>query len=299
MKQTLVIAYNSGAYGTYIEWILTTISTNIDIVAPFDTKRGHSHGFPGNNIGTVEDWSAYVASDQDFLVARLHPKNLEHHVITDNLELIAKDCRGVIYPYPDHSNKLFILNNWYQKTWIDWWGRQFSTDIDPAIIYRNWPVDSSTDIKDIPTWIRREFLSLYLMPLWDNQLDWYLPDKKWSHPKCQIVLMRDFLYDFKRTMEGVIEFAGITPTKSLDQFVPLHKQMLSLQANAGQDQLCATIVDATLANQEFDWATIKVPLVSEAWIQWELRNRGWEIQCHGLDVFPKNSKDLRTLLLKK
>ena len=299
MKQTLAIAYNSGAYGTYLEWVITTISTNIDLVAPFDTCRGHSHGFPGNNLGTVEDWPAYVASDKDFLVARLHPKTAEHHVVINSLELIARDCRGVLYPYPDHSNKLFILNNWYQKTWQDWWGRQFSTDIDPVVIYRNWPVDPGTDIKDIPTWIRREFLSLYLMPLWDNQLDWYLPDKKWSHSKCQIILMNDFLYDFKRTMQDVIEFAGIIPTKSLDEFVPLHQQMLSLQAYAGQDQLCATIVESTLSDQKFDWSNRIVPLVSEAWIQWELRNRGWEIQCHGLDVFPKTSKDLKKLLFKK
>lgn len=35
---------------------------------------------------------------------------------------------------------------------------------------------------------------------------------------------------------------------------------------------------------------------SEAWIQWQLRNLGYEIQCHGLDKFPTNSVHLHELL---
>jgi len=33
-------------------------------------------------------------------------------------------------------------------------------------------------------------------------------------------------------------------------------------------------------------------------IQWQLRNQGYEIQCHGLDMFPTNSVQLRKLIYK-
>jgi hypothetical protein len=39
-----------------------------------------------------------------------------------------------------------------------------------------------------------------------------------------------------------------------------------------------------------------LPLASEAWIQWQLRNLGWEIKCHELDIFPTNSVYLKELL---
>jgi predicted nuclease with RNAse H fold len=41
-----------------------------------------------------------------------------------------------------------------------------------------------------------------------------------------------------------------------------------------------------------------LPLPSEAWIQWQLRNLGYELRCHGLDMFPTNSVQLRELLYR-
>jgi hypothetical protein len=37
-------------------------------------------------------------------------------------------------------------------------------------------------------------------------------------------------------------------------------------------------------------------LASESYVQWQLRNLGYEIQCHELDKFPTNSVHLKELL---
>jgi hypothetical protein len=74
--------------------------------------------------------------------------------------------------------------------------------------------------------------------------------------------------------------------------------MLSLQQNIEQDQLCHQIIDATVSNKLFDWSNQVLPLASQSWIQWQLRNQGWGIKCHELDVFPTNSESLEKLLVK-
>ena len=60
--------------------------------------------------------------------------------------------------------------------------------------------------------------------------------------------------------------------------------------------LCKNIVTSTISNTPFDWADQNTTLVGESFVQWDLRNRGFEIRCDGLDTFPTNSLQLRELL---
>lgn len=297
MKNTLLIAYISGTYATYLEWVLTTMMTEIPIVAPFDTKRGHSHGFPGNNIGTFRDWQLYDSGDQEFLTGRMHPKTSQEDSIGANIKTMLGQSRGVVHLYPDRNLKIFTINNWFQKTWTDWWERQLHRvkDIDAEVIYKNWPVDRSTPITEVPIWIRREFLSLFLLPMWEDTVEWYFPDR-WDDKDCCTVYISDLLYNFENTINRIVKYADWAPKKSVEEFTNLHDQMLGLQKNIGQDQLCIDIVNKTLSGELLDLTNQYLPLASEAWIQWELRNRGWEIQCHELDAFPTSTQKLSDLL---
>ena len=78
------------------------------------------------------------------------------------------------------------------------------------------------------------------------------------------------------------------------ELLPFHQQNLKLQKYIGQDQICNQIIDAVVNNQPFEWE--ELTLTSESWMQWVLRNRGFEIRCDGLDMFPTNSIQLRELL---
>ena len=64
---TIAIVYNGGAYGTYLEWVLTTLTTNIPIVAPF-RPNGSSHQFHGNHAGDLysDKWKAVVNKKNQF-----------------------------------------------------------------------------------------------------------------------------------------------------------------------------------------------------------------------------------------
>ena len=78
--------------------------------------------------------------------------------------------------------------------------------------------------------------------------------------------------------------------------IPYHIKMLSLQKWTTQDQLCKKIIDSITSNQLFNWSDQQLPLPSQSWIQWQLRNLGYEIKCHGLDIFPTNTTQLVDLL---
>ena len=160
-------------------------------------------------------------------------------------------------------------------------------------LYSNWPVKKDTPVDQIPVWIKREILSFNLMPSWYDQVEWYHPDR-WSHARCQLVLTNELLHDFESTMQKLQKFCNLEFKKNIADLVPLHNTMLSLQPHLSQDQLCHNIVNYTLDNQLFEWE--EIPLPSQSWIQWKLRNRGYEIQCFGLDTFPTNSVQLRELL---
>jgi hypothetical protein len=84
--------------------------------------------------------------------------------------------------------------------------------------------------------------------------------------------------------------------KPISDLLPYHEKNLQLQTHTNQDQLCKNIVDSVVNNIEFDWSNQTLPLASEAYVQWQLRNLGYEIRCHELDKFPTNSVHLKELL---
>ena len=53
---------------------------------------------------------------------------------------------------------------------------------------------------------------------------------------------------------------------------------------------------STKLNFDFSWQEHILPMASQAYIQWQLRNNGFEIRCDGLDNFPNDSVQLKSLL---
>lgn len=295
-KNTIPIVFNGGSYGTYLEWVLTTLCAQGSIKEPF-TATGSSHNFKGNHLMNMEGWKKFVNGPSCHQFVRLHPKTLKQESLSENLNLITQSVERVIYLYPDLDSVLLILNNYFEKIWDNWWDHQFKTEISPEKIYNNWPVDSSVCAKDIPSWIKREFLSLYLIPAWQDQVEWYHLDT-WSHARVLPVLVQDLLFDFENTIACIQKFCGLEFVKPISQMLLYHDRMLSIQPHLSQAQRAKQIIETTLAGINLDWSSDSISLVTESWIQWQLRNLGFEIQCHELDIFPTNSLQLKNLLYK-
>ena len=294
MSNTVPIIYSAGAYGTYVEWCLTMLCSNQPIQEPFNTN-GNSHGFRGNPLfGGMQVWQDYLSTNVAHKFVRLHPKISANESLSDNLNKILESAPDIIYLYPDRDSMMLVVNNYLSKTQQDWWSHHFSTSIDVSKIYSNWAV-ADTPIAEIPTWIRREFLSFYLMPAWHDQVEWYHLDT-WTHPRSHNVLIKDLLYNFESVMSQLQNQFDLEFVRPISDLLPYHEKNLQLQTHKNQDQLCKNIVDSIVSNIDFDWCDQVLPLASEAYIQWQLRNLGYEMRCHELDKFPTNSVHLKELL---
>jgi hypothetical protein len=296
VRNTIPIVFNGGSYGTYLEWVLTALTSADSIQEPF-TATGSSHKFKGNHLKNMTGWKKFINDRSSYQFVRLHPKTEKHESLSENLNTMLDSVDRAIYLYPDLDSVLLVLNNYFEKIWDDWWNHQFEKEISQDNIYKNWPVDSTVDIKNIPPWIKREFLSLYLMPSWHDQVEWYHLDT-WHHDRALPILVKDLLYDFENTLQRIKQFCDIEFTRSISQIMPYHEHMLSIQAHRHQTQLANQIIQATVAGTNLDWQSNSITLVTESWIQWQLRNLGFEIQCHELDIFPTNSLKLKNLLYK-
>jgi hypothetical protein len=209
------------------------------------------------------------------------------------MNYLCDTADSVVYLYPTNESILLTLNNFTYKIWKDWLSHAFSVAIDVNKIYDNWPVSQDTPISDVPRWIKREFLSFYLMPNWISQVDWNHLES-WSHPNCCVVTVDQLLYDFENTLYRIKTHCNLQFEKDVAELVPFHQQNLKLQKYTTQDRICNQIIDAVVNDQKFEWE--EITLTSESWIQWQLRNLGYELRCDGLDTFPTNSVQLRELL---
>jgi len=290
-KDTVAIVFSGGAYGTYLEWCLTTLVNNNGISEPF-TENGNSHKFVGNQANMVE-WRDYVVGKEQHKFVRVHPKQFSNDCIRDSLCEIANDTTHVIYLYPSQQDVLLTVNNYFYKIYNSWFEYSFSKHINPDKIYLNWPIEPNTPADQIPDWIKREFLSFYLMPAWFDQVDWGQP----LDHNCQTLLgitVHDLLFDFVDTLLKIEKFCNLKYQILPQDLLPAHAKNLKLQRYLDHDRVCNAVVDSIKNNSNINWDTLSLP--SEAWIQWSLRNIGYEIKCHGLDVFPTNSDSLRDIL---
>jgi hypothetical protein len=305
IEKTIPIIFNGGAYGTYLEWCLTTLTTNIDIVLPV-TATGSNHRFRGRHLVNIDGWRNYVDTKNPVAFVRLHPKTKKDESITNNLESILSTVDQMIYLYPDQHSILLNINNIFTKISTVWWPDTNITDLKKQQqeyemfadkIYQNWPISRDVLFNDIPQWIKREFLSMYLMPMWLDQVEWCHPER-WQHPNCSVVYINNLLDNFKSTIQDIELFLNLKLIKDIDQLIPFHNEMLKHQINYGQDALCNKIINSIIHSIDFTWGDRYLPLPSESWIQWQLRNLGFEIRCDGLNVFPTNSIKLKELLYK-
>lgn len=294
---TIPIAYSPGTYGTYLQWCLTSLMNTDDLISPF-TDTGSSHNLHIHNIGhwlEVDRFDEFVNAAPTAQFARFHPKIKKYESGSERLSKVCEIVSHMIYIYPEHDSVLLTINNCFTKIWHNQWDSFQISSIAKDTIYPNWPVDPDTELQDIPRWILREFLSLYLMPAWFDQVEWYHPEH-WQHPKCCVIGVRELLDNFEKTLEKISEFCHLTYKRPIQHLLPFHEQNIQKQQYLKHDAECHDVIKAVTHNKDLCWQPLSLP--SEAWIQWKLKQLGYDIRCHGLDTFPTNSIQLKQLLYK-
>lgn len=107
MKETIVITYPGRAYGTYLEWALTTLM-NTDPIKDPAGPRGSNHEYKGVRILDMADWDRYARGTKQYQFVRMHPNACENEAWIQNQLLkhgYQLKCHALDF-FPTHSLQL-------------------------------------------------------------------------------------------------------------------------------------------------------------------------------------------------
>lgn len=289
------IMYQGGSYGSYLTWVLQMLFTDNKMYDP-QQRYGDSHLL--KNIYTLEDIDSWVESPHpvpvDFFF-RVHPKTLEHHSLYNNAKKLTDYFGKSVMLYPSKNTYLLHSNNYTYKIWEDFWNGPLAY-MDRNNLYENFPVSRETKLEDVPSWIVREWLSYNFFNSMDAQLEWFLPDR-FKSDKCLIIFIDELLYDLNNTINRIREFVNIDFVKPFDTIIPHHQTNLSRQQYIYQDCIANTIVESVVNNDiEYNWESKNLTIITQAWVQCELRNKGYDLKCNELNFFPTSTRRLIELL---
>ena len=126
IDSSIAIAYNGGSYGTYLHWLIFTLTTDVPVMSPL-ASNATSHGF---EYQAVQYGSRYhdmtggysinefnkLSSTSIPRLFRVHPKIKQTESAVFNIEtaLLSK-INQVLIAYPDPGSYLLNINNYIYK----------------------------------------------------------------------------------------------------------------------------------------------------------------------------------------
>lgn len=230
-------------------------------------------------LGTME----YLQSNKEFLFGSTtlemwHQTPCHSSYIND-----YKLCfKKIVHLILDPSCHLLILHNKLKKRKTNGYQQFFDRIVDRC----KEPFGAH---EPVPTWQLREMISFEH----DSSLiDDYQPvvdDQVINVPVRQLV------HNFQNTIVDILQRLKL-PIAHNDQFDRIKNEWLCHEQFINTDLICQDIVTRTLLGQNFSWKSTDLTVIDEAFVQYQLRNKNFEMRCHGLDTFPTNSVQLKELL---
>jgi hypothetical protein len=150
---------------------------------------------------------------------------------------------------------------------------------------------SASDV--VPRWQLREMISY-----WHN--GWGCKLKVMFQPivdeNIVSIDVKNLVYDFDNSLINLFDDLKLSMTRR-DRLEEIRNLWLSLQEFKNLDQQLNNIVFATV-NNDLTKVIDCTNIFDEAFVQWKLRvDHNLDLLCYGLDDFPKNTNDLKALLI--
>lgn len=296
-KDTVLIIYPGGGYGTFFEWCLTYFSGELKSdTYPLIPATGSAHKFWGHPLNlevlpgrhakslTIDE---YLNSDDNFTFARSHGSK-NGYFSQGYVDKYGSAFKYIVELRPDNTVVLEIFLNLLHK---------IPYEFSNKIIKEAYDLSSITD--NDKTWEIREKLSFYLRGSY-----LYISSKE-NHISASNVItipISQLHSEFKNCILKVFDSIGISVSLNREsEMDAILADWASNQIFLNIDQQCQNFVNAVVAGENYSWPELsKLPLniFIEAYIQMLLRDlHGFEIKCYNLDVFPTSAKDLKELLI--
>lgn len=288
------IAYPPGAYGNFIGWTLEWLQGKYPVeYRPFKKTSDSDSNVCFNNhawkrIATSgAELTAPDGAEQACSIAQngviVHPIQTAEQLLTTQIKLLHTVYDKIIYLYPELNDFVWHLNNKNTKVYADGW-----LNHNDHLL-----TDNKNNWEQYGKWQHREHLSLW----WHNQnftevqyneID--LLDNSYVKP-VPINQIRD---NFVNLVAQLSQWLELEIVVNNDQIRELHNDWLQREIFAYKDKLILDLVDAIINDIELDM--INLTIVDECEIQRQLRVKGYEIKCYGLDDWPKTTTQLRELI---
>ena len=301
LKDKIVVTFNGGAYGSYLTWILSMLTTQQKLFEPFDYNLGNSHKLSKIAHNYIFDITKEINDKKDVYVpeksriVRLHPKIYSYSSMQENIEDVVNVFGKTLLVYPSKSTYLLNIHNFLTKIWGDL-HTSLLQYINLSDIYENYPNANGIEFNSLPNWIMREYMSYNVFASWEDQVEWYFPDQ-YENKNVHLITIEDILYNTREMIEKIKIIYNLTYTKSLDVIIPYHKKNIKLQKYLDQDKISNDILDALFTNKNMEWDPQSLTIISESFIQKKLRDSGYELKCHNLNAFPNTIFDLKRLVI--
>jgi len=311
MSNPVLIIYVAGAYGTFIEWLLTYLTNpNTSDELPFG-RAGNSHNFVGNQIGLKSQGLEKATKYNTSGFARAHPtcytveqkKSLFSSTIKISVPLtstlwVLRNQIEKIYSEDYHNKEVqkylreyesdFLrLNKFYSKDNADYrWAALFREYFDHAQL----KAYNVNNVEDLERWQLREIFSYWNI---HKTIGDHLAS---AHTNNYHITVEDLRDQMPTVINKIIQKLKLNVVldrhKKLDY---IWQEWKSKQEYANMD----SIVDEYVKNviEGID-QTVAIPfnICEEVIIQQKLREAGYEIKCDGLDRLPLRTIDLKELL---
>jgi hypothetical protein len=288
------IAFQGGAYGMYVKWVIYSLLTDSELISPFIKSTSHDRKYLDQSLLNAREVLTGLSTLDEIAkgnikLSLIHPLTKFGQKFTEEVDKISGYVEKVIIPYIDHSTYLLGIHNYLFKSVPDL--ADALAYIDREDLYSGWGVDTGVKYEEIPRWILREHHSFNIFNSWENQCGWFAPE--YFHKKnCKFILIGDLFYNFLDTVEQIRIFLNVTWKKDPNMLLPYHKQNIAAQKYINQDILVKQIINSILTDKNFHWQSKDLTLYSEAYIQRSLRNLNIMLKCNNLNNFPTSTKAL-------
>lgn len=153
--------------------------------------------------------------------------------------------------------------------------------------FKNWNQDYQS-YRDMQQWELREWFSIFYPEYIQEWIDSiHQVDQTWLTISNAEILNNTYAQFLK-----IIEFCKLTPRVELDLFA--ETWAAAQQYILNEFNLIDLIVKSTLSNSKLSWEPLNI--IAESIVQQRLRQKGYDLKCHGLNEFPTDSLTLNKLL---
>ena len=230
------------------------------------------------------------------------------HVHRNNRHAISKIIQGhfptlpmnttdtIISLIPDNNCNLDYFNNQFykqaQSQIIEFILSMYNNDEIETKLKKNWNYHKALDL-EIPNWILREWCSFWLSATWQNSYSRELYGNS-AFYKIEVV---DLLNNIEQTLTQSFDYLNLTFTVDMSIIKNTHATFLSVQKFHGIQQRCNRWADAVLTDTEMESPVQTI--FDEAYLQYLFKDKGYEIFCNGLNIFPTSSRDMKKIIYKQ